>query len=177
MSFMKPEIVHGTFTMIEGANGITYVQGNLIGGMEDFEGYHNESAYWKHILPLIGSYYEGSPDGIHSVKIIRGWGARMSAPGYLDCTDWDVFDTEQEAIDYLKEEYPESEDGEPCEPEEEDIVTSDHMNFYQNGKVIFELKEDDDHIEHLREWMSLNNFYPNVWFISDHGNAHLMELD
>lgn len=26
-----------------------------------------------------------------------GWGARMSAPGYMDCTDWCVYDTEKEA--------------------------------------------------------------------------------
>ena len=36
---------------------------------------------------------------------IVGYGARLSAPGYLDCTDWCVFDTEQEAIDYLAETY------------------------------------------------------------------------
>ena len=34
-----------------------------------------------------------------------GYGARLSAPGYMDCTDWTVFDTEQEAIDYLAETY------------------------------------------------------------------------
>ena len=34
-----------------------------------------------------------------------GYGARLSAPGYMDCTDWVVFDTEQEAIDYLAETY------------------------------------------------------------------------
>ncbi len=34
-----------------------------------------------------------------------GWGAQMSAPGYMDQTEWDVFDTEQEAWDHLKEHY------------------------------------------------------------------------
>ena len=28
---------------------------------------------------------------------IKGYGARLSAPGYLDCTEWTVFDTEDEA--------------------------------------------------------------------------------
>lgn len=36
---------------------------------------------------------------------VTGYGARLSAPGYMDCTDWCVFDTEQEAIDYLEETY------------------------------------------------------------------------
>ena len=35
----------------------------------------------------------------------RGFGARLTAPGYLDCTDWCVLDTEQQAVDYLAEYY------------------------------------------------------------------------
>ena len=46
--------------------------------------------------------------------VIWGYGARLSAPGYLDCTDWAVFDTEDEAVEYLAEEYLnwEDDDGE-----------------------------------------------------------------
>lgn len=36
---------------------------------------------------------------------IQGWGARLSAPGYLDCTDWCVFDTAEEAKEHLREMY------------------------------------------------------------------------
>jgi hypothetical protein len=42
---------------------------------------------------------------IQEIKYIEGYGARMSAPGYLDCTDWSVFDTEQEAYNFLNEFY------------------------------------------------------------------------
>ena len=41
---------------------------------------------------------------------IEGWGARLSAPGYLDCTEWTVFDTEQEAYQFLEDHYPEDEE-------------------------------------------------------------------
>jgi hypothetical protein len=41
----------------------------------------------------------------------EGYGARLSAPGYLDCTDWTVFDTSEEAEKYLEEMYGD-EDGE-----------------------------------------------------------------
>jgi hypothetical protein len=41
---------------------------------------------------------------------IKGYGARLTAPGYLDCTDWCVFDTEAEALQYLDENYPEGDD-------------------------------------------------------------------
>ena len=55
-----------------------------------------------------GEYYEGSR--IDSVTVREGYGARLSAPGYLDCTEWTVFDTEDEAREYLEENYPASEE-------------------------------------------------------------------
>src|SRR5260370_41887404 len=35
----------------------------------------------------------------------EGYGARLPAPGYLDCTEWTVFDTAEEAEQYLEEMY------------------------------------------------------------------------
>lgn len=32
------------------------------------------------------------------VQLIEGWGVRLSSPGYLDCTAWEVFQDEEEAI-------------------------------------------------------------------------------
>ena len=48
---------------------------------------------------------EQVPNEWWTVELTWGFGARLSASGYLDCTDWCVFDTEQEAIDYLAETY------------------------------------------------------------------------
>lgn len=56
-------------------------------------------------------YTEGTPLSWENVK---GYGARLSAPGYLDCTEWTVFDTEEEAREYLAETYPDD-----CEDEQE----------------------------------------------------------
>ncbi len=63
---------------------------------------------------------------------------------------------------------------EPSEPEEEDITTADHRRFYQSGKLILALEESDDMWAALHAHMQHTKFFPNVWFISDHGNAHLM---
>ena len=52
---------------------------------------------------LLRDYLEGN--WVFSVEERVGYGARLSAPGYLDCTDWGVFDTEQEAKEYLEETY------------------------------------------------------------------------
>lgn len=58
-------------------------------------------------IEKIRPYVEGKPQSWENVK---GYGARLSAPGYLDCTEWTVFDTEDEARKYLEEMYPDDED-------------------------------------------------------------------
>lgn len=55
-------------------------------------------------VKTIQPYTEGTPLSWENVK---GFGARLSAPGYIDCTEWTVFDTEDEAREYLAETYPE----------------------------------------------------------------------
>jgi hypothetical protein len=59
--------------------------------------------YEKQIRP----YVEGT---IQSWENIKGYGARLSTPGYLDCTPFVVFDTQEEAEQYLTDEYPEDEE-------------------------------------------------------------------
>src|SRR4029077_21147270 len=57
----------------------------------------------------IRQYTDGEPQSWENVK---GYGARLSAPGYFDCTEWTVFDTREEAETYLDEQYPEEDDSE-----------------------------------------------------------------
>jgi hypothetical protein len=45
-------------------------------------------------------YCEGQ---VQSWELIQGYGARMSAPGYMDCTEWSVFGTREEAGDETDE--------------------------------------------------------------------------
>jgi hypothetical protein len=60
------------------------------------------------------------------------------------------------------------------EPEEGDYTTGDHRKFYQYGKLVCEVPEDEDWQDHVRRHMNKEQFWPNVWWISDHGNAHLL---
>ncbi len=39
------------------------------------------------------------------IEVHKAYGARLSMPGYLDCTDWTVHCTPQEAWNYLEETY------------------------------------------------------------------------
>jgi hypothetical protein len=49
---------------------------------------------------------------IQTWEKIQGYGARRSAPGYLDCTPWSVFETEEEAEQYLDDNFPDDENEE-----------------------------------------------------------------
>jgi hypothetical protein len=60
----------------------------------------------------IRTYTEGEPQSWENIK---GYGGRVSATGYLDCTEWAVFDTEEETREYLREMYLDDED----EPEQD----------------------------------------------------------
>lgn len=55
------------------------------------------------------------------------------------------------------------------EPEEDDIVTYDHKRWYMNGRLYFTGTP-----KQLAAKLNADHFWPNVWFISDHGNAHLI---
>ena len=55
------------------------------------------------IVQLLRDYLEGNR--VFSVQEREGYGARLSAQGYMDCTEWAVFDTEEEARAYLDETY------------------------------------------------------------------------
>lgn len=38
--------------------------------------------------------------GTHwAAATVKGYGVRASAPGYMDCTDWEVYDNESDAYD------------------------------------------------------------------------------
>lgn len=91
-------------------------------------------------------------------------------------------------------------DDEPSEPSEDDLTTTDHEVFYQSGKRVLlqegsgrwymfdrqhphgfllnTLRPGDemDYRAAIRAYMDRVQFWPNAWFISDHGNAHLIDL-
>jgi len=60
------------------------------------------------VIPFedIKDYCEGkTPES--DVEIVRGYGARLSAPGYMDCTSWTFFEEKKDAEDHLDDMYGE----------------------------------------------------------------------
>jgi hypothetical protein len=97
--------------------------------------------------------------------------AREIHPRLFARMDADLAREEEESCDSSSE--PEEEpDEEPDEPGEDDLTTSDHRHFYQYGKLVLEVEEDQECEPALKAYMDKEGFWPDAWFISDHGNAH-----
>ena len=66
------------------------------------------------------------------------------------------------------------------EPEEGDLYTHDHRTVYVWGgrrKPALIVDDVARFNATVRAFMKRDNFFPNVWFISDHGNAHLIDIN
>lgn len=65
-------------------------------------------------------------------------------------------------------------------PQEGDLVTYDHRNLYVWGaglrKSVLLVTNVNRFNAQVRAYMKRDGFFPNVWFISDHGNAHLIDV-
>lgn len=94
MSHMQRQIVLSDWYAVETTNGTEFIEADLVRKNptnDDFE-----------------DYCEGEVESFE-LKTEK-WGARLSAPGYMDRTDWTIHDTAEEAAKYLEETYPEDED-------------------------------------------------------------------
>ncbi len=92
MSFMQPQVFEDDYFEVDTTIGTEIVPADLIG-----------RTCATHVEALL-NYLEGKPlDPDEEVELKRGWLARMSAPGYMDCTEYSVFTTEYEAWAFLVE--------------------------------------------------------------------------
>lgn len=62
------------------------------------------------------------------------------------------------------------------EPAEDDLVTADHIRVYSAGRLVLRTSPDTFTAD-VRAYMDRVSYWPDVWFVSDHGNAHLVTLD
>jgi hypothetical protein len=94
-TFMKPEYTTQDFFEVEFRNGETeYIHMDAFGTKGDVSG-------------LIKKHYDSLGTPVELVSIVQDkWWCRLSAPGYLDATDWlGPFDTKKEAMDELSDVY------------------------------------------------------------------------
>lgn len=82
-NFMQIETYQGHFQRINNTN-----EGDILTPEKYAEYPGNEEA---------AAAYGVEPE---DVETVFGWFARLSAPGYMDCTDWiGPYDTEEEAVE------------------------------------------------------------------------------
>lgn len=193
MSFMQPEIVFGDWIEVDGDNGTEFLPADLV-TLPDYDAFERpddlpedaefpdqDESWLEAARAACEDYIESRK--VYTIAVRQGWGARMSAPGYMDCTEWCVFATEGEAEDYLKEYYgdDETEDDESEEsgddgPDDDSITSTDHCRWYQYGKLVLDIPIEADHVKELRDYMDRAQFWVDAYFISDHGNAHRIDL-
>ena len=104
---MTANVEFGTWLEVETGDGTVVIaadlapavlagmQGTLTNNATDFD---DRIAHLRDFFGL---------EDIREVARINGYGARLSASGYMDCTDWSVYETEQQAWDSLWEQYGE----------------------------------------------------------------------
>jgi len=83
------------------------------------------------------------------------------------------------ALGYEKRivEYDENGEG-TTEPEDDDCFISSNGNALSvscGGKFIGKFIEDEDAFNAVKQWKIKNNYYPNTWYVSDHGNMSLVD--
>lgn len=91
-SFMQPVVIFGDWWKIETDRDGTVVLPAMLFDLDD----------------VMREYPETFLEGIEKVE--NKYGARMSAAGYMDCTDWTIHDSEKEGYDYLAEMYGDEDD-------------------------------------------------------------------
>lgn len=113
MAFMEPEITdQEEWYEVEGNACTEWVQVSLVGHFWPFP--HVKEVDFEHgrnNLPGELKDYCENKD-VYAIRLIEGYGARMQAPGYMDATEWCVFESEAEAAAYLEEHYTDDEEDE-----------------------------------------------------------------
>ena len=110
--FMKPQIEFGEWLEVDGACGIEAIPADMIGGVSwmkydvDYDtDCMEEDSDLRNVLDALEDFIESNVDDVTSIQLIEGYGARLSAPGYMDSTSWTVFKTREDAEEFLREEY------------------------------------------------------------------------
>ena len=106
MSFMQKQITEKMkWLVIDGEVGTECVPLANTGLTETEVAEMIESADFT----AIDNYYSAGFEAITSIEVVEGYGCRMQAPGYMDCTDWTVFNSIEECDKHLDEMYGDEE--------------------------------------------------------------------
>jgi hypothetical protein len=136
------------------------------------EGDSTEGSGWygRYDAPLMSDAEEDTEEmDADQIAFVRGVKAGAIVFERTDgCVEVDYFDDKadfEEAWTAIEAEHvaPDEDGG--------DYTTNDHVRFYQYGKRVVTVEGDADWRDAVQAHMDANQFFPNVWLISDHGNV------
>jgi hypothetical protein len=97
MAFMRPEVTDKQeWAEVETNSGTWWVPFDILSSSE------TESARRGDFEPLL-QYTEGTEAYNEQSGIKKGYGVRLSAPGYMDATDWEIYGAKKEALKRARE--------------------------------------------------------------------------
>jgi len=104
-AFMEPEIILDDWVSVDGPMGGESTPAEYIDLDEvaELQKEIDEKGEVSLEGTSLNDYFENR--SAYEIEVSKGYGARLSAPGYMDATGWSVFDTEAEAREYLMETY------------------------------------------------------------------------
>ena len=116
MAFMERQIT-GKIQWVEmdGNDGITFIPAADVPEILEALAIEDDEDRENALEEACGDYYSGTRLDAASVTTREGYGARLIAPGYMDRTEWTVYDTEQEAEDGLTEMYGDEDEDEDAD--------------------------------------------------------------
>jgi hypothetical protein len=141
MAFMRPEITEKQeWAAVETNNGTWWVPFDILSSREA------ESARRGDFEPLL-QYTEGTRVYDDQSSIKKGYGVRLSAPGYMDATDWEVYGSLKEAKRRERELIEESE-GDHATKKRKQTRTRQwgaHLGTTPSGKKVYLEKRANDY--------------------------------
>lgn len=97
-TFMQPEYLQTNWLVMDGNVGVVFADADEIPAIKDFT---LDLETEEELDELYEQFSEGG-ETCYSAEIQFGWGVRLGAPGYLDCTEWmGVYETQEEALEQL----------------------------------------------------------------------------
>ncbi len=94
MPFMQMQVVKDSFFRVETTQGAEIVPSHVCGRTMSVD------------VSYFALYLEGDPvEDDATIECEEGFVARMSVPGYLDCTAWSAHKSEADAVAFLESMY------------------------------------------------------------------------
>lgn len=115
MSFMQKQVELGEWILVDVSGETTVIPLEVVASAFNLRTADNKrrDLEWSDVESYVAWHGDGEPEHL-DIEIKYGWCARLSAPGYMDCSEWSgPYRSEGEALAALESMYPEDEeDGE-----------------------------------------------------------------